>query len=512
MFKKINSLKGALRALPVVGALVASSAMAVPHTAYTYRVYLGGIHAASKLAFQTAVGDALPALAFPTTPIGSTSAPVAATLKNTSKSTLTLGSPAFIASAPFAVQSTNCGSSLASGSSCTAQVTFSPAANQIYLGDSTFLTVNSPDGGTLPLTGYASAGNVSRVVSGPLNVATFIQRTDGTWVVSGQNTYGELGIGNTTNQTAFVAVPSLAGVTDIVTGVNHTFARKADGTWLASGRNSEGQLGNGTAVNLSTFTPIANLAGASKVVVGAFFSFAQFADGSWKGAGSSAYGQLGVGISGGVASFTNIPALAGASQVIAGDYTTYAKMSTGAWKSIGYNVWGQLGNGNATNQSTWQSLPALDTATQVLMGQDHILAQLADGTWVGAGHNSYGPLGIGTSNSVNSTFVPVPGLTGATQVLVGGINTLAQFPDGTWMGAGSSSYGQMGLGNTTQQNNFVPMPWLTGATQVIAYDYVNFAKRSDGVWVAAGDGAYGQLGPHTANTNSTPIPVFTEIQ
>jgi alpha-tubulin suppressor-like RCC1 family protein len=65
----------------------------------------------------------------------------------------------------------------------------------------------------------------------------------------GENTFGQLGDGTTTNRSIPVPVTGLANVTSMATGANHSIARRADGTVWTWGRNDAGQLGDGTLVS-----------------------------------------------------------------------------------------------------------------------------------------------------------------------------------------------------------------------------------------------------------------------
>ncbi|NNV04684.1 hypothetical protein ETC00_18980, partial [Brevibacillus sp. MCWH] len=79
---------------------------------------------------------------------------------------------------------------------------------------------------------------------------TFFILNDGSVRGCGRNDYGQLGIGNTTDQTSIVNIP-ISNVKDIVCGWNHTFFVLNDGTARGCGRNMEGQLFYKTTITLS---------------------------------------------------------------------------------------------------------------------------------------------------------------------------------------------------------------------------------------------------------------------
>jgi len=79
----------------------------------------------------------------------------------------------------------------------------------------------------------------------------------GTALAWGNNLFGQLGDGSTTDSSTPIAVDLPAGttVTAIAAGSLHSLAVTTAGTILAWGNNSDGQLGDGTTTNSST--PIA---------------------------------------------------------------------------------------------------------------------------------------------------------------------------------------------------------------------------------------------------------------
>jgi alpha-tubulin suppressor-like RCC1 family protein len=92
----------------------------------------------------------------------------------------------------------------------------------------------------------------------------------------GDNEFGNLGIGNTTNHSTPVKVNTLTNVVAIAGGRDHTLAVESNGTvWVwgwnqygqqASfwtwGQNNDGQLGDGTKTNRSAPIKVPGLTGA----------------------------------------------------------------------------------------------------------------------------------------------------------------------------------------------------------------------------------------------------------
>ena len=129
--------------------------------------------------------------------------------------------------------------------------------------------------------------------------------SDGTLAAWGDNSYGQLGNGSTTQGSVPAAVNTagvLAGKTVVAVsaGGSHCLALCVDGTLAAWGSNSSGQLGDGSTLQ-STVPVMVNAAGelAGKTVVAATagngYSLARCADGTFVGWGYNNDGQLGSG-------------------------------------------------------------------------------------------------------------------------------------------------------------------------------------------------------------------------
>ncbi|MCL2563673.1 MAG: S-layer homology domain-containing protein [Oscillospiraceae bacterium] len=132
-------------------------------------------------------------------------------------------------------------------------------------------------------------------------------RSDGTVWAWGDNHFGQLGDGTTTNRGIPAQVQSLNNVTAISAGGWSNVALRADGTVWGWGDNSNGQLGDGTSgevdgvwqVHYST-TPVQtqNLGNVTAVAAGGDHTVALRADGTVWAWGSNGLYQLGIGFHG----------------------------------------------------------------------------------------------------------------------------------------------------------------------------------------------------------------------
>jgi alpha-tubulin suppressor-like RCC1 family protein len=84
-------------------------------------------------------------------------------------------------------------------------------------------------------------------------------KTDGTLWMWGNNNFGQLGLGNTTNYSSPKQVGSLTDWLSIACGNYFELATKTDGTLWSWGYNTTGQLGQGNITNLSSPKQVGSL-------------------------------------------------------------------------------------------------------------------------------------------------------------------------------------------------------------------------------------------------------------
>ena len=175
-------------------------------------------------------------------------------------------------------------------------------------------------------------------------------------VASGDNMFGQLGDGTTTNRALPVAVSGLSTstVTALSNGILHSVALTADGSVWVWGSNASGELGGATTAGQSAVPlQVPGLSGIIAVAAGKQHSLALKSDGTVWAWGDNSYGQLGIGS-------TSVPAtpvvqVSGLPFIIAiavGSYHNLALDSSGSVWTWGYNGTGQLGNGSTIQQTT----------------------------------------------------------------------------------------------------------------------------------------------------------------
>src|SRR5579883_2553145 len=226
------------------------------------------------------------------------------------------------------------------------------------------------------------------------------------------------------------AVPignSLPAVTAMAAGGSHSLALGSDGTVWAWGDNEFGELGNGTTSNTpnTTAVPVTGIGGTvTAIAVGGFFSLALTSNGTVWAWGDNSWGQLGngstsatnptivqvlkapssCGINQGACPLTGITAIA------AGRYHSLALDSSGNVWAWGYNGDGELGTSNSAtpNSTVAIQVSGLSGVTAIAAGGQHNLALAGGAVWAW-GYNHSLQLGRTTTNASDPTPAQVSG-------------------------------------------------------------------------------------------------------
>ncbi len=144
--------------------------------------------------------------------------------------------------------------------------------------------------GNSPIMPTMLSANDIQSVAVRSHFAVFL-KTDGSLWTMGDNFYGQLGDGTTTDRSAPVQVAT--GAASVSVGYDHTLFVKTDGSLWAMGNNYSGQLGDGSTANRCVPAQIAT--GVASVSAGGYHTLFVKTDGSLWAMGGNYYGQLGYG-------------------------------------------------------------------------------------------------------------------------------------------------------------------------------------------------------------------------
>lgn len=321
---------------------------------------------------------------------------------------------------------------------------------------------------------------------------------------AGSNLADQLGIGD-----AWSVVPlPVSNIVAIDVGPWHTLALDGDGNVWAWGQNMYGQLGDGTTTQRETPVQITALSNVISISAGRWHSLAVTTGGNVWAWGRNNYGQLGFTCDAEVyptpievtdASIVNVTAVA------AGDTFSLAlKDDQTLWRWTG----GVEFNPYATNPYDPPTFSQINSGVlAVSVGDEHQLELKTDGTVYARGANREGELGIGTTGSSGSGTVS--GLADAVAVAAGGFHSLAIRNDGgqfTVVAWGNNTFGQLGDGTTDQSLVPVAVSGLDDVVAIAASHFHSLAVKADGTVWYWGSGLEPKIGGELTGA-TTPVQV-----
>ena len=330
----------------------------------------------------------------------------------------------------------------------------------------------------------------------------------------GNNSNGQLGVGDTTSRNVPTKIPGMTHATNLVEGGTFGCALLDTGKVACWGNNAYGQLGDGNTVNKSTPTQVNNLSTATDITAGDQYACAVLRSGAIQCWGRNTKGQLGNGSK----MNSDIPVQVnglthGVVSVAAGASATCALLATGAVQCWGSNNVGQLGIGLANDSElTPQQVSGLTNGVVGLsVGDQNACALLNNGAVMCWGDNTYGQLGNGASGPGVFSTVPVP-VSGLSSGVIGlssgyGFNC-ALMNDGRVKCWGNNAQGELGDGTTTASSTPVSVSNITDAVAISTGNQYACALLKTGSVMCWGDNAKGQFGDGT--TMSTTIPVLSQ--
>lgn len=351
---------------------------------------------------------------------------------------------------------------------------------------------------------------------------------------SGENKYGQLGLGNLTNQTTAKKFPLPSGVSAVNVMVSRAqvYVTASDGNIYAAGRNADGELGTDNTIDQDTpvtvkrpTVPLERVAKQASLTFQGTRVLAS--DGQVYSVGANSYGEFG---NAATADPQTIPVRfqlpAGyARSVKGGINNTFVLSSDGNLYGAGRNRYNQLAyNSDPTDRSTPVKYGLVATAMRDFQpstsdGNDTTMVFAADNYVYGTGLNGQGQLGNG-----NTAMNPTPFSTGRFGLPAGLRGMKFWFGDGgsnnasfvlatdeRVYAAGRNNYGQLGLGNNTNPiitPDTVNFPAGCYADHMDVGTDASFEICRNGDVYAMGRNTNGQLGDGTTTNRNVPTKVL----
>ena len=305
---------------------------------------------------------------------------------------------------------------------------------------------------------------------------TIILKNNGTLWGCGNNKYGKLGLGqNITDKTTFTQIiTNVNNIKSVYCSYNHTFILKNDGTLWGCGDNQYGQLGLGDTTNRYTFTQItANTNDIKSIYCGQNHTIILKNDGTLWGCGQNGVGQLGFEDIKNKTLFTQITTnVDNIESVHCGANHTFILKNNGTLWGCGYNKYGRLGLGDNTDRHTFTQITTnANNIKSVYSGGPYTFILKNDGTLWGCGYNGNGELGLGDTTD-RTTFTQITANVDNIKTVYCGFNhTIILKNDGTLWGCGYNTEGELGLGDTDNRTIFTQITTNMGNIKKFANDY-----------------------------------------
>lgn len=332
-------------------------------------------------------------------------------------------------------------------------------------------------------------------------------RTDGTLWCWGANSRGQLGIGNTTDQSTPTQVGTATDWVSVTSGDVTTCALTSEHTIWCFGGDDNGVLGDGVMWRDSD-VPV-EVVGAhdwASVSAGLFDVCAIDTDGALWCWGWNTHGTLGIGApKGGRARPTRVGTASDWLQVSGGWADTCGIRASHLLYCWGYNGWGGLGTGDQKTRRVPVQVSTSTHFSQVSVGWDHTCGIGTRGAAYCWGRNLYGAIGDGTTVPYRLTPTQAGTSHDWQSVSASDVFTCGLRTNHTRWCWGSNAWGSFGDGTTTNQT--VPKRAKGADWQALSNSGASCGIRSGQSLWCWGENDYGEVGNGTTVDQLLPVRI-----
>lgn len=330
---------------------------------------------------------------------------------------------------------------------------------------------------------------------------------NGTIVSSGvASPWGQTGQNDQINRSTPVQVWGISsGAMAVACGYQHTAALLSGGTVVSWGQNTAGCLGVNDITARSTPCPVVGGTSVTAIACGSYFTSMVLTNGVVKTAGQNNYGQLGDGTMNNQLQAVSMIGITSATMTACGQRSHVVLLSDGTLRGVGDGL--ALGiNDTSSRLTPVQVWGISSSAIAIASGLNHAVALLANGTVMAWGTNSFGQLGVNDTTS-RLTPVQVLNITSAIAVGCGGGYTVFVLSNGTVWTCG------LGVVSEEQNSRLTPVQiWGISSSAVVVSSGLYGGTAiiiNNGTLLGVGANSSGQLGLNDTTFRQTPVPVFS---
>ncbi len=324
----------------------------------------------------------------------------------------------------------------------------------------------------------------------------------------GRNTYGQLGLGSTSNDpVAPTRVPGRGKWAQVSSGGSTTCGVKTTGALSCWGLNHRGQVGDGQKATVTRPKLIAGPKTWKQVATGWFHTCAVRVKGALWCWGDNSAGQRGQGNTAQDLGKHRVPGTW--SSVAAAGWTTCGIKKDGTLWCWGRNTFGQVGVGDLGDRSRPTQVAGTASWSEVALSWTHACARQVNGTVRCWGRNDLGQVGDGAPVYA-TTPTAVPGGHRAVSIGVGeGASCLVDRDGALWCW-GDNRFGQIAGKLPAVPGARTPVKRKGSSYATVSGGWYHFcATTTSATAVCWGDNQRGQLGDQGPGSTSRK-PTFAE--